>query len=364
MDGSSLLTNLWRPRQSKWLWPLVGTGSLLVHGLVLVLVRSLTLEVVEQLPPATDPSPIQLITLSPDSDLSVGSDLESAPSAPSEPDARADAASSEPLPRPEVHPPPAEPFSPPIPQPQPPTIRPEPPVVSSPQFPPASDPLPANSPSFPSADPPPPVVAPAPPVSPPVAESPPWVEQPQVEQPRVEQPRVEQPRVEQPPSIPPPNPQPATASEDPVPPAGAETEGISDGEAGATAGMAESLEQAGQLTTRIRPNPMGRDIPDVAPQLQGSNTIAVQPLPLGCAVENLSALMAAVPAATVQLQVLVETDGRISAAYVVPGQGSGNDAVDSLAACLVQDRLSLIPAYAGGAPIRTDAFILETQINF
>jgi len=128
--------------------------------------------------------------------------------------------------------------------------------------------------------------------------------------------------------------------------------------------MAESLEQAGQLTTRIRPNPMGRDIPDVAPQLQGSNTIAVQPLPLGCAVENLSALMAAVPAATVQLQVLVETDGRISAAYVVPGQGSGNDAVDSLAACLVQDRLSLIPAYAGGAPIRTDAFILETQINF
>jgi len=74
MDGSSLLTNLWRPRQSKWLWPLVGTGSLLVHGLVLVLVRSLTLEVVEQLPPATDPSPIQLITLSPDSDLSVGSD--------------------------------------------------------------------------------------------------------------------------------------------------------------------------------------------------------------------------------------------------------------------------------------------------
>jgi hypothetical protein len=387
----------------------VGTASVLVHGLVVVMVRSLTIEVVEQRAPVPSPLPVQLITLPPDADQAVTPASETATSAPGS-DATAEAplsplqtagnqkpgpdslnvstpgqspsalptmrpqpatnfpsfpptatpfpapepgpqsgASNSPgepsvtpnprpslpaIPRPEVRPSPLQPAapgaiaSPQAPQPQPPTIRPFPPEVAPPQAAaPPVEPLPPNSPS-----------------SPPVVESPPGITRP----------------TDTPPTVPQPNP----ALEGPISPAGVEPEEIPD-VAGETAQPApEAGEQGGQLTAQIRPHPMGRDIPDVAPQLRGSNTISVRPLPLGCAVENVSALMATATSSTVQLQILVEADGRISAAYVVPGQGSGSGAVDSLVACLVQDRFSLFPAYAGGAPIKTDAFILETQINF
>jgi outer membrane biosynthesis protein TonB len=66
----------------------------------------------------------------------------------------------------------------------------------------------------------------------------------------------------------------------------------------------------------------------------------------------------------IQLDVTVETDGRISRTNVVPGSGSGHPAVDNLARCLVAERLSLNPARSGGRPIKTDAFLLDIRINF
>jgi outer membrane biosynthesis protein TonB len=72
--------------------------------------------------------------------------------------------------------------------------------------------------------------------------------------------------------------------------------------------------------------------------------------------------VATVSATTVQLQILVETDGTITQTQAVTS--SGNDAVDRLVGCLVQERLRLIPASSGGAPHRTDAFLLETRIRF
>jgi hypothetical protein len=81
-------------------------------------------------------------------------------------------------------------------------------------------------------------------------------------------------------------------------------------------------------------------------------------------VANLSALIATAPAATVQLAIMVEADGRISSASVVPGYGSGTAAVDDLVSCLVRQRLTLNPAYSGGAPIKSDAFIVETRLAF
>jgi hypothetical protein len=96
--------------------------------------------------------------------------------------------------------------------------------------------------------------------------------------------------------------------------------------------------------------------------LSGNNTLMVQPLPPRCSIPNVDALITTGPAATVQLQILVEPDGRIS--WAQPVNSSGNSAVDNLVSCVVQERLQLIPASSAGAPIRTDAFILESQIRF
>lgn len=426
MAYSSLLTNLWRPQDPKWLWPCAGIASVLVHGLIWGMVRSLTVDITYSPAPESDPLPIQLVALPP-SDLS-----EPTPAAEST------------LPPADAGVPPAEPESPapgseggstenlqPAPvESLPPTISPQssstplpgvvtsPPVnapgptnppeagsnptlpLPNPTISPPRDQLPAPGPSPPGnpqssnqqVSPPPPglnpqpqtpepnpavmprptpmvepdlegtapMVQPAPSISPrPTSRPDPGVESPPLTnpepQPPIQNPEP-QPPTQNPEVLPPSPPRINTPDQDPVvtapPTAEPPTEDL--GNAG----------QDGRLSTSIRLNPRGRDIPEVAPQIQGSGTIAVQPLPPQCAVANLAALTATVPAATIQLQVRVEADGRISAAEVVQGNGSGNAALDNLVRCLVKERLSLAPASSGGQSIKTDAFILETRISF
>lgn len=344
MDGSSLLTNLWRPQESKWLWPMVSIASVLVHGLILVVLRSLTVEVVDQQMLATETLPVQLVT------LPLETEPASAPVAENPPRPERSVSSQSPP----IQPPLARPTTPRIPiaapspqpsQPQPQTIREDPAAMS----PPGSASAPVNPP--PSTVPSPqPVPEPAPTVGPGSSAPGPAIGSPSPTEPLPSVPPTPQPTfppsiAEVPGPVPEPGSQPGTG-EIPTP----EDRG--------------GQSQGGQLTAQIRPHPRGRDIPEVAPQVQGNNRIAMQPLPLGCTAENFSALVATMNASTVQLQILVEADGRISAASVVPGQGSGNAAMDALVSCLVRDRLSLVPAYSGGTPIKTDAFILEAQISF
>ncbi len=397
MTYSSLLTTLWRSRDPKWLWPWAGMVSVLVHGLIFAMVRSLTLDVADTSALDSNPLPIQLVALPPpDSAEPALTSNPTAPSAapedaPTEPGSALGDVSPSPMPSlpPTISPRPRRPAPLPeaemsapanVPRPSnapegsvdPPSSSPAPTVSPPPgREAPAMRPVPqSNRPGNPQVLPPPqgrnpqpPMVEPALPAAPgptpTVApetrvETPPLVDsesRPPAINPGL-QPSPQGPGVIPPPSpgSPPANPTPAITE-----PPGVEPPAENPGNTG----------QGGQLTTtNVRLNPLGRDIPEVAPQIQGGSRIAVQPLPPQCAVSNLATLGVTNLAATVQLQVRVEANGQISMAEVVPGNGSGNAAVDNLVRCLVTERLTLVPAASGGQPIKTDAFILETRISF
>ena len=397
-----LLTNLWRSTDPRWLWPSTALASLLIHGLLFTLVRFISIDIKEQQQIVASPLPIQLVSLPP----------ETTPTASEH--------ASQPSPVPQIdedtvrqnNQPPIEPSLPLRPQPysspmaqstesgdsvEPATASPTP-AASQPsslippsrsqspsQVAPSPDreamvPLPEreSSPTFRSPRPVPQPVAPPsapdprpsvepppfpkpPQVSPPVVTAPPNVTTPPTIEPSPPQ-AVPPPLSSQPPAEPPvsqPDVRPPQATEPFQPPEVMPPPGSSDL---AADGMGDG--RGGQLTASIRLNPNGRDIPETPPRIQGSNTLALQPLPPACSTANLSALTPGLVNATIQLEVLVEADGRVSAANVISGGSSGNTAVDSLASCLVRERLSLIPAYSGGQPIRSDAFILEARISF
>ena len=378
MAESSLLTHLRRPGEPKWLWPVLGVASVLLHGLALGMVRSLSIEIAEEAHTSADPLPIQLVTLPPAAPGTretlpppVGAAFQSANGLSPEAANPTMSAPADSGPAAEVSP---------VPTPTPATApshlpNPLPPRQESPV---SAPPRPTLTPSpLPETAPPQPQAAPSPQAQPsPVASIPPTLEtvspgaesepvpptptSPPPVSPSTVSPRLPNQTTTE--SAPFPSNQEISGRLDPVPtvepdPAPA-TEFAVDPQPPPEAG------QGGQITASIRPNPAGRDIPEVAPRLSGGSAISVQPLPPGCTVANLPALVAAVPTARVRLQIMVEANGDISAATVVPGGSSGNASVDGLVSCLVRDKLSLLPAYSGGAPIKSDAFILDAQVSF
>lgn len=112
----------------------------------------------------------------------------------------------------------------------------------------------------------------------------------------------------------------------------------------------------------LRRDPQGRDLPENPPQLLGSSAIAIQPLASTCGVTNLAALLGGMGAATVQMQIRVETSGEISQVRLL--QSTGNSAVDDLVGCVVKQQLRLQPASSAGVPQLTDAYILDARVQF
>lgn len=356
MAHSSLFTQFQRPRHPRWLWPLAGVASVLVHGLGLVLTRSLMLETAEFPEPGADPLPISLVTLAPEDLAPLNAPAAVSPPNVSETAVPALADQATGSSAPEAFSPPAEP---PIPTPVSPRLPEPPPRVEPP--PPAALPLTQPiAPSSPPGSPPDSLPTPQPPIAevgPPLMTPPPGVEAPS---PFPEPSASPPPVVEPPPPVTTPTPdQDAPVEPALVSPPVVEPPAVDAPPGGGGAGQGGEL-----LATGIRQNPQGRDIPEVAPQLTSNSTITVQPLPPQCSFPNLGVLFETVPTAAVQLQILVEPSGRIARATVLPGYGSGSEAVDRLVSCLVQERLQLVPASSAGAPQLTDAFILETRVRF
>jgi len=419
MPHSSLLTNLWRPRDAKWMWPVMGLTSLVLHGLAVAVVRSLSIEVAQLNATPASPLPIQLVTLPPDTAQAFDTGPESSTPTAERPDLQGSAdvgstgGNSEQVDPEQIDPPPPVPTSPfsapqtrpsrtpepasnstsqprgtptdgsvappnsvrnpralptltpapePFPQPAPesspaPTIRPQPepgPLVDAP----------SPSPGFGSPSPVPPPREPQPGDQlPELSTSPPLVTEPPVSRP----PQPSLPPGGQdvaPPAAIGPTPAPSSprSVQSPLAPPVANPSPGTDGEAPAPA-----REPGGTLTTYVRDHPdlnRRRDNPDVPPQVQGDNSMAISPLPAQCTREQLSTLQMVGTTTTVALDVLVEADGRLVPRGVLPGRGSGNSAVDDLVICLARERLRLRPAYWEGAPIKTDAFIVEMQISF
>jgi hypothetical protein len=107
----------------------------------------------------------------------------------------------------------------------------------------------------------------------------------------------------------------------------------------------------------------GHDLPDIPPQLAGDVRLAVRPWLSTCGWSQPGGLATVIPTVTVQMRITVEIDGRISAATILPGQGTGNAAVDNLTKCLVQQGLRLEPARTEGGPHPTSAAILTVQLQ-
>lgn len=110
-------------------------------------------------------------------------------------------------------------------------------------------------------------------------------------------------------------------------------------------------------------DPQGHDLPDTPPQLAGDVRMAVRPWFSTCGWSQPGGLATVIPTVTVQMRITVEIDGRISVATVLPGQGTGNAAVDNLTTCLVQQGLRLEPARTEGGPHPTSAAILTVQLQ-
>ncbi|HEY9878078.1 MAG TPA: energy transducer TonB [Leptolyngbyaceae cyanobacterium] len=116
----------------------------------------------------------------------------------------------------------------------------------------------------------------------------------------------------------------------------------------------------GQLVPlKIQADPNGRDLPDVLPQFQYGESLLIQPYLAGCG-GNIGSF-SSLSAATVQMRLTVEADGRISQAAVV--QSSGDPTADALAICLVQQGLHLTPATTEGVGRPTDAVLLEVRLQ-
>ncbi|MBD2111011.1 MULTISPECIES: hypothetical protein [Cyanophyceae] len=329
MANSPFLTTFARHRDPKLLWPVAAVASVLTHGLALGMVRTLAIQTPTLPEGEVAPLPIQLVELSAEQaapgptakDTGAASLAEASIAAVASADAATPlAAQAAPAAEaPSVTPLPPTPEPPVAPAPQPAA-----PPVDSPPVAPAPQPTPAPATSAPpvaSAPPRPEPVVPAPAVSrPPGAEGSPGVENPA-------------------PVAPPPSAPPGNAA-----PGGAEGQG-------------------GQVVpVGLRLDPNGRDIPETAPQLLNTSAIAMRPLASSCGFANLDALLAGVPAASVQMQIRVEPSGEISNVRLL--QGTGSSAVDDLVGCVVRQRLRLQPASSAGVSQLTDAFILDAQIQF
>jgi hypothetical protein len=435
MTHSSLLTNLWRPRDAKWMWPVMGVTSLVFHGLAVAVVRSLSIEVVQLNAAPASPLPIQLVTLPLDTAQASDNGANSAMATAERPDPQATVndgsaggdsgqvdsgqtgppppVSSSPFsasqPRPSLTPaapptdapqprgtltpgsvappnsasnPRALPTLTPAPQPSPqsapeatppPTIRPQPEAWPNPSTAPTIRPQPQPTPSVDVPSPSPGFGAPSP-VPPPgelgpgdqppdLSTSPPLVTEPPVNRPPRPTIPPRSPGVETPsPIVPTPAPSLPGYGEQPRPSPATNPPLETPGEAPDLA-----REPGGTLTAYVRDHPSPnrrRDNPDVPPQVLSDNPISVNPLPAQCLREQFSTLQMVGTTMTVALDVLVETDGRIVPRGVLSGRGSGNPAVDNLVICLAREQLRLRPAYWEGAPIKTDAFIVEMQISF
>jgi hypothetical protein len=112
----------------------------------------------------------------------------------------------------------------------------------------------------------------------------------------------------------------------------------------------------------IQPAAYGRDFPDTPPQLLSNSSLSVQPWLSVCGWQNPGAMVSPGLSATVQLQLHVQPSGEISFARVA--RSSGNLAVDELVSCVVQRQLRLKPAMLAGDPFFTDAYLLDTQVQF
>ncbi|MBW4460884.1 MAG: TonB C-terminal domain-containing protein [Nodosilinea sp. WJT8-NPBG4] len=332
MANSPFLTTFARHRDPKLLWPVAAVASVLTHGLALGMVRTLSIQTPAQPEGEMAPLPIQLVDLSADqgapglssADPEAAVDDDASTAAAVEADAATPLAAQT-APTAEV-----------------PAITPLPPSAEAPvSLPPQPAAPPVDSPPVAPAPPP----TPAPVTSgPPVAPAPPRPQPQGAPAPAVSRPpgTEVQPGVDNPsPGAPPPSAPPGNAA-----PGGSGAEG-----------------QGGQVVpVGIRLDPNGRDIPETAPQLLNTSAIAMRPLASSCGFANLDALLAGVPAASVQMQIRVEPSGEISNVRLL--QGTGSSAVDDLVSCVVRQRLRLQPASSAGVSQLTDAFILDAQIQF
>ncbi|WP_026072778.1 hypothetical protein [Nodosilinea nodulosa] len=319
MATSPFLITFAHHRDPRLLWPAAAAASVVVHGVALVMVRTLAIQTPNLPEGEMAPLPIQMVTLPPD--LPAPGEQNTSVAAPPSDLAAEDGAAIAESPTPVTAQTPPDSVAPDSPAPISPPLEPftapaPPPVVNSPPV----VPVPAPQPK--PVAPLPPTVAPAPP--------------------RPAAPAAPAPAVEAPPS-------PAVAPAPAPPPAASAPEG-----AGGAGGQV--------VPVGIRLNPSGRDIPETAPQLLGATAIDVQPLASGCGFANLDALLTGMVATSVQLQIRVEPSGEISQVRSLQGTGSG--AVDDLVSCVVRQRLRLQPATSAGVPQLTDAFILDARIQF
>ncbi len=306
MTPSSFLTQVESYRDPRALWPLAAVTSVIAHGVLLLGLRPLL--IAAQAPaPSHEAIPIQLLEATP---ALPPTSVEAAPEPPLPPTA---------APGPPAQPDPALPAAPPS----------APAVQATPENLTSAPSLPAPVPPAP-VQPAPVQPAPVPAVQPPPED----LVAPGAPPPNTAAPSL--PTITSPPDLG----QPAPA---PTRPPNAAT--------------------GGQLTPLgIQPAAYGRDFPDTPPQLLSHTSLSVQPWLSVCGWQNPAAMVSSGLNATVQLQLHVQPSGEISFARVA--RSSGNPAVDDLVSCVVQRQLRLQPAILAGEPFFTDAYLLETQVQF
>ncbi|TVP71240.1 MAG: energy transducer TonB [Leptolyngbya sp. LCM1.Bin17] len=347
----SFLTTVSQYRDPKLLWPLAAIASLLVHGTALALLRPVleTRSAVDEL--ATS-SPIQLLTLAPDSEPAAYSgEVDPVPSVPAPRDTPGTESAPAVTPPPEsaADPAPPNPVDPPPEVASPPSIAPSPPASSSPA-------APTPAPVAPPPATPAPEVAPRPPVaSPPPVSSPPRTPAPVAPAPEpspapstgvASEAPAPRPPVDSPPSVssPPVSSPPTTPSPTPPQPS------APGGGASETGGQLQAL--------RIVQEQQARDIPDSPPRLTGTTRISLDPLPAACQAAGGSS---ALTSGQVNLRIRVEASGEISYTTVV--QSSGNPALDDLVSCVVRQALQVQPASVDGTPLPSTDYVLETRVQ-